>query len=272
MVWSRGGELVDFGQVVAEAQVEHAVGLVDHQELHLVELDLHRSLQVQQAARCGDHQVGILQAGDLHLIRHATDHVGDAQATAMANQIDGVVGHLLRQLTRRAQDQGTGRGGPEVSRIGRVLALGRLGRGFAAGSGFCRQALALGTLLGGTFGLLQQQGVQHGQQESGGLAAAGLAGHHQVGIATRLARDLDGLGDDQVLDLGRLDVAEVGDGGDQLGGQPEDLKPVGRRRRVVGGDLRGGVGSGRKSVAVFKRVAHVSPCAEKLRKRPKQEQ
>jgi hypothetical protein len=42
------GQLVDFGQIIREAQVEHAVGFVHHQELHLVELDLHRALQVQQ--------------------------------------------------------------------------------------------------------------------------------------------------------------------------------------------------------------------------------
>jgi hypothetical protein len=33
--------------------------------------------------------------------------------------------------------------------------------------------------------LLRQQGVQHGQQESGCFAAAGLAGHHQIGKASR---------------------------------------------------------------------------------------
>src|SRR5256885_10742298 len=31
--------VVDFGQIVREAQVQHAVGFVHHQELHLVELD-----------------------------------------------------------------------------------------------------------------------------------------------------------------------------------------------------------------------------------------
>ena len=36
-----GRQLVDFSQVVGKAQVEHAIGLVDHQELHLIELDLH---------------------------------------------------------------------------------------------------------------------------------------------------------------------------------------------------------------------------------------
>jgi hypothetical protein len=52
-----GGQLVQLGQVVREAQVEHAVGFVDNQKLHLVELDLHRALQIQQTARRGHHEV-----------------------------------------------------------------------------------------------------------------------------------------------------------------------------------------------------------------------
>ena len=90
------GELVDLGQVIGEAQVEHAVGFVDHQELHLVELDLLRSLQIQQAARRGHHQVGVLQTRNLNLVRHAAHHVGNAQPFAMLHQADGIVGHLLR--------------------------------------------------------------------------------------------------------------------------------------------------------------------------------
>jgi hypothetical protein len=68
-----------------------------------------RALQVQQAAGRGDHEVGVLQAGDLHLVRHAAHHVGDAQALAMLDQVDGVVRHLLREFARRAQDQRAGR-------------------------------------------------------------------------------------------------------------------------------------------------------------------
>ncbi|OIO82654.1 MAG: hypothetical protein AUJ90_01210 [Gallionellaceae bacterium CG1_02_60_948] len=35
------GELVDFSQVIREAQVKHAVGFVHHQKLNLIKLDLH---------------------------------------------------------------------------------------------------------------------------------------------------------------------------------------------------------------------------------------
>ena len=34
------GQLVDFGQVIGKAQIEHAVGFVHHQKLHLIEFDL----------------------------------------------------------------------------------------------------------------------------------------------------------------------------------------------------------------------------------------
>ena len=53
-------ELVDFGQVVGKAEVEHAVGFVNHQKLDLVELDLHAALQVEQAAGGGYDQIGVL--------------------------------------------------------------------------------------------------------------------------------------------------------------------------------------------------------------------
>src|SRR5690606_34816553 len=103
-------ELVDFSQVIGKTEVEHAVGFVHHQELNLVELDLHGALQVEQAAGRGHDQVGVLQLGDLQLVGHAADYVGYAQAASVLDQVDGVVRHLLRQLTRRAHDQRAGDG------------------------------------------------------------------------------------------------------------------------------------------------------------------
>ena len=137
------GQLVDFGQVVRETQIEHAIGLIDHQKLHFIELDLHRALQVQQASGGRDHQIGVLQLGNLQLVGHAADHVGNTQTAAMLNQVDGVVRHLLGQLARRAQHQGAGGGGFEVTRIGGVLALGAFGRGFAVGQRVCHRLLVL---------------------------------------------------------------------------------------------------------------------------------
>ena len=34
------GQLVDFSQIVRETQIQHAVGFVNHQEFHLIELEL----------------------------------------------------------------------------------------------------------------------------------------------------------------------------------------------------------------------------------------
>ena len=101
------GELVDVSQVVREAQVQHTVGFVNHQEFDFVEFDLHGALQVEQTTWRGHHQVGILQLGNLQLVRHAAHNVGHAQAAAMLHQIDGVVSHLLGQFACRANNQGT---------------------------------------------------------------------------------------------------------------------------------------------------------------------
>ena len=187
----------------------------------------------------------------------------------MTHQVDGVIGHLLGKFAGGAQDQGAGGGGLEVARAGGVLALGRLGRGFAAGNGLGGQTLALGTLMGFGIGTLLQQGVQHGQQEGGGFAAAGLAGDHQVG-KTLLTFGQHGLGDHVVLHGGGLQVTQVGTGLHQLGRQANQLKAIGagghfRLSNRGGGNFCFGVGRdhfGREFAAGFKRVAHVRPCAK----------
>ena len=240
------GQLVDFSQVVREAQVQHAVGLVDHQELHLVQLELHGALQVQQAAGGGHHQVGVLQLGDLQLVGNAAHHVGHAQAAAMAHQVDGVVGHLLGQLAGGAQDQGARHGGLEVAGVGGVLALAALGRRLATRDGLGHFALVLGALLGFGVGLLLDQGVQHGQQEGGGLAAAGLAGDHQVDEAVFLVPGAHGQGNGLALHGGGLGVAQVGHGLHEFRGQAQLDEAVGQDgRRGFCGGLQG-VGSKRK--------------------------
>jgi hypothetical protein len=136
-----GGQLVDFGQVVGKAQVEHAVGFVHHQELHLVELDLHRALQVQQAAGRGHHQVGILQLGDLQLVRHAAHHVGHAQATAMLDQVDGVVATCWASSRVGHSTSAPGSAGLKLRGLVGSLRLARFGSGLATGQRLRRQAL-----------------------------------------------------------------------------------------------------------------------------------
>ncbi|EKD98431.1 MAG: hypothetical protein ACD_23C00436G0001, partial [uncultured bacterium] len=148
---------------------------------------MHRALQVQQTARRGHHQIGVLQLGNLQLVRHTADDVGDAQTTAMLHQVDRIVRHLLGQFTGRADDQGTRGGGAEMTWVGGVFALGALGSGLAFGGGFGHGLFVIGAGFGLGLFLLFEQGVQHGQQESGGFATAGLAGDHQVNKAGTVA-------------------------------------------------------------------------------------
>ena len=167
--------LVNFSQVVREAQIQHTVGFVHYQELDLVQLDLHGALQIQQTARCGHDQVSVLQLGDLQLVRNTADHVGDAQTTAVFDQLDRVVRNLLGQFTCGAQDQSTRYGSLEVAGVGGVLALGALGQGLTLGSGFGAQAVKFRLGFSISRSALLEDGVQHGQQESCSLAGAGLA-------------------------------------------------------------------------------------------------
>ena len=90
------------------------------------------------------------------------------------------------------------------------------------------------------FGLALQQGVQHGQQEGRGLAAAGLARHHQVdeaGGAVGTAAGGHGARDHLLLHRGGLGEAQVFDRGDQLGRQAQLDEAVGQLR--LGGGLDG---------------------------------
>ena len=146
------GELVDFRQVVGKTEVQHTVGFVHHQKLHLIQLDLQAALQIEQTAWRGHYQVGILQLGNLQLVRNTAYHVGNAQTAAMANQIDGVGANLLRQFTGRAQNQCAGGGRLEVACVRRVFALGFFQRCFAACNGFSALPLKFSFFV--TLGLL----------------------------------------------------------------------------------------------------------------------
>jgi len=182
----------------------------------------------------------------------------------MLDQLDGVVRHLLRKFARRAQDQGAGRGGLEMARIGRVLALGALRSRFAFGSSLGSRALVSRALFFGGLGLLLEQGVQHRQQEGGGLAATGLAGDHQVDVALGFARGAGGhgQGDGTLLHGGGLGVAQIGHGLHQFGRQAQLHEAVGHGFGHYGLDRHGGLGGkngfGRRKVARhFKSVGHL---------------
>ena len=252
------GLQVDFGQRVGKAQIEHAVGFVKHEKAHAVQPHLAAGAQVQQAARRGDNEVGVLQPGDLHLVGHAAHDGGDAQAAHMAHQLDGVARHLLRQLARGAQHQRAGHGGLEVAAVGGVFAAGFFGGRLAARQGLGHAGLPLGFFALGGFGLHADERVQHGQQEGGGFAAARLAAHHQVneGVAARLRQgQRNGL-----LLYGRgRGVAHVGHGLHQLRGQAQGGEGVfAAGVSGVGGFAAGGFAAGAFADAVFRRFAGVS--------------
>ena len=169
------GLMIDFGKIVSKAEVQHAIGLIHHEKLHLIQLDLAGTLQVQQTPRRRNHQIGVLQARNLNLIRYAAHHIGDADAPAMTDQVDGVGRDLLRQLTCGAQNQGARHCGLEVTGIGRIFATRTLGWRFAACSGFGHRTFPVLPLLARRTLGLTDQGVQHREQKRGCLAAAGLA-------------------------------------------------------------------------------------------------
>ena len=233
---TRGGQSVDFRKVIGETEIQHAVGFINHQKLHLVQLDLAAALQIQQAARGGHHQVGVLQLGDLHLVRHATDHVGNTQASAVLDQVDRIMRHLLGQFTRGAQHQSPRHGGLEVTRQQRVLALRALGSRLPGRLCFGHQTVPFGPFLGFTGALLFQQGVQYRQQEGGGFATTGLAGDHQVSKDLAFGAVVHGFGNGGLLNERGLGEPQIGHGLDQRLGQAQSDKGFrqGCRLRIGG--------------------------------------
>jgi hypothetical protein len=104
----------------------------------------------------------------------------------MANQVDGVVRHLLRQFTRRAHHQRAWVAALKLRLLVGSLRLGRFGGASPLACASAQAALESLALLGWQrLRAAGQQRVQHRQQEGGRLAAAGLAGHHQVGADRR---------------------------------------------------------------------------------------
>ena len=80
--------------LVHEAEVEHAVGLVEDEDFHLVERDAALVLEVHQAARRGDE--------DIHAAREGADLRGDVHAAEDGQvrevQVPAVVGEALADL------------------------------------------------------------------------------------------------------------------------------------------------------------------------------
>jgi hypothetical protein len=138
-----GQHLLD---VVDEAHVEHAIGLVEHEDLDAADVDRALLVVVEQAARRGDEDVDAApQAVDLRLHADAAEHHHRGQLGVLA-----VRAHALLDLRREFA------GGREDQRADRRATLG----------------VALRRRV--------HEPVQHGQREAGGLAGARLGPGEQV--------------------------------------------------------------------------------------------
>ncbi|PNG84361.1 hypothetical protein CBL13_04227 [Pseudomonas putida] len=130
-------------QLFGKAQVKHAVGFIQHQGLHLVELHGVLPEQVEQAARGSHQQVDTpAQAHHLWVDTDPAIHRVSTQRQVLG-VFAHVVVHLLGQLASGYQHQGADRV------AGHLLAL-------------------------------QRQALQHRQGKACGLAGTGLGCGHQV--------------------------------------------------------------------------------------------
>ena len=96
-----------------ESFVGHAVGLVDHHDLHVRERELLFFQQVDEAKRGGDHEFdALLQRRDLVVARGAAVHRQHPAFAVSADRLEHL-GHLQGQLAGRHEHQaarGAGRG------------------------------------------------------------------------------------------------------------------------------------------------------------------
>ena len=139
----------DASDVVDEAHVQHAVGLVEDEHLDLAEVERAAAGVVEQAPGRGHHD---LDAAEQVLLLRAHGHAavddGRAQTDVLAVVLEAVV-HLDGQLARGRHHQHADR----VARRGERL-VG-----------------------------LPLEPLQDGQREGGGLAGAGLGSGHEVPAA-----------------------------------------------------------------------------------------
>ena len=138
----RVAHLDDPHDIGGEAHVQHAVGLVQHQDLQVSQVRRAPLQVIQEPPRRGDEDVRIAaQAGHL-LAGGAATHDDPGGEPREAGDLEEMLLDLIGQLPGRHQDQGAD-----------ALARCRLG----------------------------QKALHHGQQEGDGFARPGGGGHQQVG-------------------------------------------------------------------------------------------
>ena len=170
----------DVADVGDEAEVEHAVRLVEHQHLDRGEVEHALLVEVDQAARRADQDVhAVLEVAPLLLVVHAAEGEAELHARVLPEDLRVVV-DLHGEFARRRDDQRE-----------RRVDLAR------------RRHLAA-----------QDAGVQR-DQERGGLAGAGLGlpGHVEAGERPRQGLGLDrgaaleaGVGDAACERFGQVEV------------------------------------------------------------------
>ena len=103
---ARGDVLQDAANVGQEAHVAHAVRLVEHQDLHVGEIDVAAVDEVEQPAGTGNDDLGATaQGGDLGHLAHAAIDGHAAHLGLLAEADDGLV-DLVGQLARGRHDEG----------------------------------------------------------------------------------------------------------------------------------------------------------------------
>ena len=154
----RGQLAQDVADVDDEAEVEHAIGFIEHDGLDEAGVEHMLLVVIDDAARRADQDVhAVLELAALFFIVHAAEHHGHAELRVLAEQ-HRVLVDLDGQFAGRGDDQRADRGG----------AAGGLGR-------------------------VVDQALEQGQQEGCGLAGArlGLACHVPPGQGDREGLGLD---------------------------------------------------------------------------------
>ena len=177
-----GGLLEQPLHVGQEAEVEHLVGLVEDERLHVGDVERAAVHQVDEAARRTDHDVDAGGEGvELRLVGHAAVDGEHADAAVLAGHRQ-VLADLERELAGRGHDQ-------------RLRLAGR------------DQLVVVGVVRG-------DAALDHGDPEGEGLAGAGAGLADQVGAHQG---DREG----HLLDGERVDDVDALEGVRNLGKDPE---------------------------------------------------
>ena len=113
----RRQQLADLLDVRDEAHVEHAVGLVDDEDLHAHQHDAPALEMIEQAPGRGDQDVdAAVELLDLVVHRHAADEQREVELVIDAVFLEALR-HLGGKFARRRQDEGARHAGSSASRL-----------------------------------------------------------------------------------------------------------------------------------------------------------